>query len=491
MRERRAEKLFLRHLFFFQIVSMTGVAALANGSSKKKLSVAVIGGGISGLSCAQHLKGNGNFDPVVFDTGRLRPGGRCSSRLPGDLLKDQEATASRSTILGGQVIDHATQILTATMSKPFMTQVRKWEEEGVLTSFPAGSVVEVGPKPKKGVSATKFVTRELNAKSRDPVMYFGADGMGSIAGAIANNAGLQIEQDVWISPSNGVKYVGGNEGGKPRWRVKAKGQVLGEFDRLVIAHNGKCADRLMSKTPAKKLHSLLRTNFASSVPDHGGKRMTLNSIYSLVFAVDKDSPLSRAIPDDVITAFVKNEPKLRLISSNTRKFTRSGSTSKSDIYTVLSSPQFAKKYKAPQENIPTEVEEEVTSLLLQAVEAAFCLEKGCLSGKACVLDTKLQLWGAAVPLNTWADSPGFVFDDDFGVGACGDWLLDPSLEGAWESGRRLANWMNQVEVKEGGKKASSSVGLPPFGKFKRSEASMDSGIGSFGTTSATSIPVVQ
>lgn len=49
---------------------MTGVAALANGSSKKKLSVAVIGGGISGLSCAQHLKGNGNFDPVVFDTGR-------------------------------------------------------------------------------------------------------------------------------------------------------------------------------------------------------------------------------------------------------------------------------------------------------------------------------------------------------------------------------------------------------------------------------------
>lgn len=70
MRERRAEKLFLRHLFFFQIVSMTGVAALANGSSKKKLSVAVIGGGISGLSCAQHLKGNGNFDPVVFDTGR-------------------------------------------------------------------------------------------------------------------------------------------------------------------------------------------------------------------------------------------------------------------------------------------------------------------------------------------------------------------------------------------------------------------------------------
>eukprot|EP00816_Leptocylindrus_hargravesii_P003112 CAMPEP_0196824210 /NCGR_PEP_ID=MMETSP1362-20130617/90899_1 /TAXON_ID=163516 /ORGANISM="Leptocylindrus danicus, Strain CCMP1856" /LENGTH=467 /DNA_ID=CAMNT_0042204389 /DNA_START=44 /DNA_END=1447 /DNA_ORIENTATION=+ len=467
---------------------MTGVSALANISgSKKKLSVAVIGGGISGLSCAQHLKEGGNFDPVVFDTGRLRPGGRCSSRLPGDLPKDQEATASRNTILGAQVIDHAAQILTATMSKPFVDQVRKWEEDGVLARFPAGSVMEVGPRPKKGVPVSKFLTKGLNADARDPVMYFGAEGMGSIAGAIANNAGLQIEQDVWVSPSNGVKYVGGKDGGKPRWRIKAKGQVLGEFDRLVIAHNGKCADRLMSKTPAKKLHSLLRTNFASSVPAHGGDRMTLNSIYSLVFAVDKNSPLSRAIPEDMITAFIKNEPKLRLISSNTRKFRKRGSSSTTEIFTVLSSPQFAKKNKAPQENIPTEVAGEVTSQLLQAVEVAFCLEKGSLSGDNCIRESKLQLWGAAVPLNTWSDTPGFVFDDDFGVGACGDWLLDPSMEGAWESGRRLANWMNQAEV--GGKK-SSSVGLPPFGKFKRSAASMDSGIGSFGS-SPTSVPAVK
>ena len=41
--------------------------------------VAIIGGGISGLSCARRLQVLG-IESVVFDTGKKNTGGRCSSR---------------------------------------------------------------------------------------------------------------------------------------------------------------------------------------------------------------------------------------------------------------------------------------------------------------------------------------------------------------------------------------------------------------------------
>ena len=69
-------------------------------------SVAIIGGGISGLSCAQFLRTSSKYVPTVFDTGRLRPGGRCSARLPTDATAD-----AKDGILSSCVVDHATQII--------------------------------------------------------------------------------------------------------------------------------------------------------------------------------------------------------------------------------------------------------------------------------------------------------------------------------------------------------------------------------------------
>ena len=71
---------------------------MSSGTSPKK--VAILGGGISGLSTASQLlsrhKQSGQayeLEVTVFDTGRLRPGGRCSSRLVGDkppVVKNQQ-----------------------------------------------------------------------------------------------------------------------------------------------------------------------------------------------------------------------------------------------------------------------------------------------------------------------------------------------------------------------------------------------------------------
>ena len=213
---------------------------------------------------------------TVFDTGRLRPGGRCSSRYPND--RPAKSSNSKATILGSHVIDHAAQILTVKdldCDKPFSKQVKEWEEQGILKRFPDKSVCEI----QKGKSDDAPMIKSIHCPPGTE-MFYGTSGMGSIPKAMANNESFNVEQDVWVSPSNGVKFLSKNKNDDkaPSWRIKAKGQNLGDFDQIVIAHNGKCADRLMSKTPAKALHSLLRTNFSPTVPKHGGKRMTLNSI---------------------------------------------------------------------------------------------------------------------------------------------------------------------------------------------------------------------
>jgi len=232
--------------------------------------------------------------------------------------------------------------------------------------------------------------------------------------------------------------------------------------------------------------------------------MTLNSIYSLTVALRKDaSPISRVLGDGVVAAFVRNEPALRFLTCQTRKHgstTAGGGRRDNDeleVWTILSSAQFGKKHKAPQENIPADTVVQVENLMLASLERSLSLKEGTIDRKL-ILDSRLQLWGAAVPLNTWSSTPtttaaaaastgkegqvqevagthdttttGFIYDAEHGVGVCGDWLLDPSIGGAWESGRRLSSWISQSGDVQ-------SSGLPPDGSFSASRAAADSSIG--------------
>lgn len=430
--------------------------------------------GIAGLSCAKELSSSGKFDCTVFDTGRLRPGGRCSSRLVGDLPKE-DAPKDQYPILSKQIIDHAAQILTVPGAKgyeEFQRQVDEWEAQGIIVRYPKGTVCDIIDK-KNGDGG--FSLQPINKEDNDKALYYGSGGMGSIPLSMARSGGtFHIEQDVWVSPSNGLKY---QRGEKQNWKLQANGKMLGLFDRVVIAHNGKCADRLMSKAPTKKLHSLLRVNFSPSVPKWGGKQMTLNSIYSLTIALNAKSSISEALPkDNFVCGFIKNEPTLRFLSCVTRKHNNdNGDENPVEVWTVLSSATFAKKHKGPQEFLPLETVSNVTSLLLNAVERSLGLQTDTLSEQ--VLESRLQLWGAAVPLNVWTesngdssfDTQGFLYDAEFGAGVCGDWLLEPSIAGAWESGRRLAKFLNEGSMR--------SVGLPPDGQFTVSAEASKAGIG--------------
>ena len=396
----------------------------------------------------------------------------------GDLPK-KDAPKDQYPILSKQIIDHAAQILTVPGAKgfeEFQRQVDEWETQGIVVRYPKGTVCDIIDQ-KKGDGG--FSLQPINKEENGKALYYGAGGMGSIPRSIAQSGGtFNVEQDVWVSPSNGLKY---QKGEKQNWKVQANGKTLGLFDRVVIAHNGKCADRLMSKAPTKKLHSLLRTNFAPSVPKGGGSKMTLNSIYSLSIAVNTKSSISEALPkDSFVCGFIKNEPTLRFLSCDTRKHdNNNGDENPVEVWTVLTSAAFGKKHKGPQENLPLETVSNVTSLMLNAVERSLGLQADTLSEQ--VLESRLQLWGAAVPLNVWTgsdsdssfDTQGFVYDAEFGAGVCGDWLLEPSIGGAWESGRRLAKHLSQ----EKSKGSLRSVGLPPDGQFAVSAEAGKAGIG--------------
>ena len=266
--------------------------------------------------------------------------------------------------------------------------------------------------------------------------------------------------------------------------------------------------------------------------------MTLNSIYSLVFAVksakknDGDvngngtlhSPIAQALSrlssssnydnegtgDGVYTVMIKNEPSLRLLSCNTLKHHHRqtpNSDSNIEVYTLLSSPKFGKQYKGPQENLPPELTSTVVMKLLESLERSLALQEDSIVDS--IVDLKLQLWGAAVPMNTWTsttatsngkgsgDVDGFVYDALHGVGACGDWILDSSIAGAWESGRRLANWILTTSHDVGIDSVPMlSVGLPDrsskegMGKFVPSRAALESGIGTILSSSPNSAYVV-
>ena len=275
-------------------------------------SVGVIGGGVAGLSCARRLQEHG-LDCTVFDTGKQGPGGRCSSRLWGG---------------GGTPADHAAQF-TEARSEEYREFLAELERDGSAFKLPPGSVGHL----RRAGGAVEPLADD------DAVRYCGVGGMGALTRAAST--GLDIRQDVWVSPSNGIW-----QGSDGVWHVKESKSTERRFDALVIAHNGKCAERLTSRQPAHEIHQLLRARFASHVGrgGNGSGRMTLNSIYSLLFEVPRGTlPASLGI-----CTFVHCEPALRFLGNNHAKH-GGPADAPTEVWTALSSAAFGKQHKHPQD----------------------------------------------------------------------------------------------------------------------------------------------
>ena len=212
--------------------------------------VGVVGGGIAGLSCASRLQELG-LAVTLYDTGKRGPGGRASSRL-----------------WRSQVADHAAQFAEA-RTELFQQHMDELMHEGKVRRLASGALCNlVAP----GV---------VEPLADDVPRFVGVGGMGAIADAAVGYLD-DVRRDVWVSPNNGIR-----QGGNGQWLVRESKSVERPFDAIVIAHNGKCAERLTSRVAARTTHMLLRTRFAAKVGGGGGGggRMTLNSMYSLLFEV--------------------------------------------------------------------------------------------------------------------------------------------------------------------------------------------------------------
>lgn len=346
----------------------SAIAALGLTPRPPPRTVGVIGGGIAGLACARRLEELG-LECTVFDTGKRGPGGRASSRM----WRNRPA-------------DHTIQSVGATPGSAFHKRLLELEASGLV-------------KPWSGMGTLSEAGFALRNEG-DTTRYIGVGGMSTLADELAR--GLDIRQDTWVSPNGGIFEEGGG------WCVLESRSVTRRFDAVVIAHNGKCAERLTSKISARPVHMLLRSRFAPAATGGGagGGRMTLNSMYSLLIELPAGVMPGADARNGVDGAYVEDDGVLRYVGCNDAKYAagsgdaadgRGGGT---EVWTVLSSGAFGKAHKVAQEQLEgSEAEGEVTALLLAALERAVGLSPGAVQSAA--LATKLQLWGAAIPMNRW------------------------------------------------------------------------------------------
>ncbi|XP_027350395.1 uncharacterized protein LOC113861635 isoform X1 [Abrus precatorius] len=344
--------------------------------------VAIIGGGIAGIICAIFLDKRG-VRSTLFDTGIHGLGGRMGTRVidPHPLI-----------------FDHAAQFFTVNDSR-FAELFNAWMDKGLVLEW-KGTIGEL----HSGGNFVPFLP--------SPPKYIATNGMRFLADSLLSETRMvNVVRPCWISklePFNGM------------WHLSENGKPCGKFDAIVIAHNGKCANRLLMTSGLPLIAKQM-------------KRLELSSIWALLAAFEDPLPFPGSTEVPFEGAFVRGIDSVSWMANNTKKLLTSQNGSP-HCWTFLSTAAYGKQNKVPQENIPTATAAKVNDGMLEGIEAALGLSKGSLPKP---FYTRLQLWGAALPTNT----PGIpcIFDPFGRAGICGDWLLGSNIEAAVLSGMALAN----------------------------------------------------
>ncbi|XP_021619669.1 renalase isoform X4 [Manihot esculenta] len=314
------------------------------------------------------------------------------------------------------IFDHAAQFFTVSDPR-FAELVDNWLENGLIRQW-------------QGTIGELEVGGQFVPLPSLPPKYIGINGMRPLADALLSQTRMvSVVRPCWISrlePFNGM------------WHLSENGKPCGQFDVIVIAHNGKCANRLLASSGLPLIARQM-------------KKLELSSIWALLAAFEDPLTIPSGAPP-FEGAFVKGVDSVSWMGNNTMKlFSENNSP---HCWTIFSTAAFGKKNKVPQENIPRATAEKVETAMLEGVEAALGLPKGSLQKP---FYSRVQLWGAALPTN----SPGIpcIFDPNGRAGICGDWLLGSNLESAALSGMALANHIGDYLQSCGGRPEEFAVGL--------------------------------
>ncbi|KAH7299218.1 hypothetical protein KP509_24G000600 [Ceratopteris richardii] len=262
--------------------------------------VAILGGGMSGLMCALTLQEKG-IRSTVFDTGKHGLGGRMGTRDVAQVNGHELA------------FDHAAQYFTAT-DPSFKKLVKKWIIEGAVKEWNG----VVGTLDKGG----------MFTELKSPTKYIATHGMRLLADHLAAERKLMdVVRPCWISRLN-------EHGGM--WHLSEYEKDRGEFDIVVIAHNGKCANRLLGPIGVPLVAKQM-------------KRLELSSIWALMAAFEQPlpAPVSYSGSGQVEGAFVRDIDSLSWMGNNTAKL-QPQQKSGPYCWTFLSTAKYGKKNKVPQ-----------------------------------------------------------------------------------------------------------------------------------------------
>ena len=132
--------------------------------------IAMIGAGISGMTCASRLQANG-LEVVVFDKSR-GPGGRITTR---------RRDSGR--------FDHGAQYFTA-RDERFLRHVRSWQAQGVVASWP-------DQNQGNGDQIAVIENGEIKSYSTSEQRFVGTPGMNAIGKHLAD--GLELGSQSLVS----------------------------------------------------------------------------------------------------------------------------------------------------------------------------------------------------------------------------------------------------------------------------------------------------
>lgn len=320
-------------------------------------SVAVIGAGIAGLTCARKLRDTGH-NVAIFEQSGV-PGGRAATR--------DEAS--------GQFDDGA-QFFTARDPR-FKSAISSWLRAGVVAEWRARIV---------------RVTKDNVGESRErATRYLGYPVMGDLASYLARGFNVGYEQRVMR-----IEQV---EAG---WTLQLEdGSQTIPYPKVIVA------------TPAPQAAELLACS-AELGPRVAGIEMLPCWALMLQFEKAFDTRFDAAIVED--------EPVAWLARESSKPGRKPG-----ERWIVHASNDWSKlNFDADPETVLVGLMKSFCELVEKRVTPSF---------------SKLVRWDHALA-SPDGGSP-FLYDAEAGLGACGDWLLEGRVEGAFLSGLALASELAQ------------------------------------------------
>ena len=322
------------------------------------MTIAIIGAGVAGLTCAQKLVAAGR-EVRLFDKGR-GPGGRLSTRRA-------------QTELGEIRFDHGAQYFTASRSD-FAIAIKDWAASGAVTAW-------------RGRIATNSADGSWSEIERQGTRWVGTPSMNQVVKHLA--AGIDVQWGCRASE------VAGEPGA---WVIQLEdGTQHGAFSHVVSA------------VPAEQVSPL----FATLAPDLASHAVAVTSTACWT--------VMTAFESRVVTNWDGARPNagpLAWVCRNTSKPGRG----EQEAWVLQATSDWSAKHL---EDDPGRVADDLISAFGALVETEAPVFKSA------------HRWRYAFPTPSNGAAKA-AFDPKLGLGTCGDWHVSPNIEGAWISGKALA-----------------------------------------------------